>query len=127
MKLITIKEYAKQAAISEQGARKRVASKLVDSCQLSGSLYVVVSDNSDQVIKDLKSKARLLNSKIKTLKAENITVVDQAEEIKYLRGRIITLEEDLRTAAERLNASTSKKEDLYEKVINTLIPRNTGD
>lgn len=34
MKLITVKEYAKQEGISKQGARKRIASQFVKSVQL---------------------------------------------------------------------------------------------
>ena len=114
MKLITVKEYAKQQRISETAVRKRVTSKLCKSVQFNDLVYIVVKDNSPQIIKDLKSKIRLLNSNIKTLKAQATAVQNQADYIKRLENRVDTLEE-------QLQQSTAKKEELYEKVINTVM------
>ena len=69
MNLVTVREYAKTEGISEQGVRKRVSSKLVQSVQLDNNLYIIIEDKSIQIIKDLKSKIKLLNSNIKRQKA----------------------------------------------------------
>ena len=115
MKLITVKEYAKQEGLSEQGARKRVASKLVQSVQLEDNLlYVVVDDVSGVAIEKLKNRVKLLSAQVKTLKAESIAVMKQEEEIEYLRERVKSLET-------KLDDSTMKKEELYEKVLATLM------
>ena len=117
MKLITVKEYAKIEHISEQGARKRIASKLVKSVQLDDIIYIVTEDKSPQIIKDLKHKIKLLNSNIKTLKLQATTVTNQSEYIKRLEDRISMLET-------KLDDSTAKKEELYEKVISTIMIEN---
>jgi len=117
MKLITVKEYAKIEHISEQGARKRIASKLVKSVQLDDIIYIAVEDKSPQIIKDLKQKIRLLNSNIKSLKLQATTVTNQSEYIKRLEDRISSLEA-------KLDDSTAKKEELYEKVISTIMIEN---
>lgn len=114
MKLISVREYAKAENISEQGARKRVASQLVKSVQLDENQYIVIEDKSPSIIKDLKSKIRLLQSNIKSLKLEAIAVQNQSEYIKRLEDRIDNLET-------KLDESTAKKEELYEKVINTIM------
>jgi hypothetical protein len=115
---MTVKEYAKYERISEQGVRKRVASKLVKSVQLDDNQYIVVNNFYIQNIKDLKQKISLLTSQNKTLKAEKVSIIKQDEEIEYLRDRVKSLEGSL-------EASTAKKEELYEKVINTLaLPSN---
>jgi len=117
MKLTTVRDYAKAEGLSEQGARKRVASGLVKSVQLDANTYIVTADNSGEIIREYRAKVRLLNSRIKTLKAESVSVQNQADYIKRLEDRVDKLEESL-------DASTMKKEELYEKVINTLaIPR----
>jgi uncharacterized small protein (DUF1192 family) len=114
VKLISVREYAKAENISEQGARKRVATKLVKSVQLKENLYIVVEDKSVNTIKELKNKIKLLQSNIKTLKLEAITVMKQEDYIKRLEDRITLLET-------KLDESTAKKEELYEKVINTVM------
>jgi len=117
MKLITVKEYSKMEHISEQGARKRIASKLVKSVQLDDTIYIVIEDKNPQIIKDLKQKIKLLNSNIKSLKLQAITVTNQSEYIKRLEDRISTLET-------KLDDSTAKKEELYEKVLATILLEN---
>ncbi len=119
-KLITVREYSKAHDISEQATRKRIASKLLTSCQLDNLTYVAVEDISNVVIKDLKNKIKLLNSKVSTLRATVAGAVKQDEEIAYLRDRVLRLEDDLRVSNERLFTSTNKKEELYEKVFTTL-------
>lgn len=120
MKLITVKEYAKIEGLTEQGARKRVASELVKSVQLEGTIYIVVEDKSPIIIKELKAKIRLLNSNIKTLKLQATAVQNQDEFIKKLENRIEYLENKIDDLFNKLDASTEKKQELYEKVINTL-------
>lgn len=114
MKLLSIAKYAKQENITDQGARKRVSSKLVRSVQLDESIYIVIEDTSPVIIKDLKHKIRLLQSNIKALKLEAITVMKQEDYIKRLENRVDTLET-------KLDESTAKKEELYEKVISTVM------
>jgi len=125
-KLITVKEYSKLHDISEQATRKRISTKLLSSCQLNDLTYIAVEDAAPQTIKDLKSKIKLLQSNIKTLKATSDKAAKQEEEINYLRGRVLSLEEDLRISNERLFNSTAKKEELYEKVINVVMIENKG-
>jgi len=110
MKLVTIREYSQSEAISDQAVRKRITSGLVKSVVLDETMYVVVDDTSPNTIKELRSKIRVLNANVKTLKAQAATVIKQDDEIKYLRDRVRILEDDLR-------ASTKKKEELYENVI----------
>jgi predicted RNase H-like nuclease (RuvC/YqgF family) len=117
MKLISVREYAKAENISEQGARKRVASKLVKSVQLDENLYIVVEDKSVNTIKELRHKIKLLQSNIKSFKLEAVTVMNQSDYIKRLEDRITLLET-------KLDESTAKKEELYEKVINTVMISN---
>ncbi len=105
-------EYAKQEKITDQGARKRVASELVQSVQLDGNTFILIEDTSKQAIKDLKAKIRLLNSKMRTLKAEALAVDRQADYVIRLEQRVDDLEQ-------RLDASTDKKEELYEKILST--------
>ena len=114
VKLISVREYAKAENISEQGARKRVATKLVKSVQLKENLYIVVEDKSVNTIKELRHKIKLLQSNIKSFKLEAITVMKQEDYIKRLEDRITLLET-------KLDESTAKKEELYEKVINTVM------
>ena len=120
MKLISVREYAKAENISEQGARKRVASKLVKSVQLKDkeseneTLYIVIEDKSQNTIKELRNKIKLLQSNIKSFKLEAVTVTNQSDYIKRLEDRITLLET-------KLDESTAKKEELYEKVINTVM------
>ena len=114
VKLISVREYAKAENISEQGARKRVATKLVKSVQLKENLYIVVEDKSVNTIKELKNKIKLLQSNIKSFKLEAVTVTNQSDYIKKLEDRITLLET-------KLDESTAKKEELYEKVINTVM------
>ena len=114
MKLLSIAKYAKQENITDQGARKRVSSKLVKSVQLDENIYIVVDDKCPGIIKDLKHKIRLLQSNIKSLKLEAITVMKQEDYINRLETRVETLET-------KLDESTAKKEELYEKVINTVM------
>ena len=125
-KLITVRDYSKAHDISEQATRKRISTKLLSSCQLDGLTYVAVEDEALQTIKDLKSKIKLLQSNIKGFKASASVATKQDEEIDYLRGRVLSLEEDLRTTTSRLNISTDKKEELYEKVITTVMIGNKG-
>lgn len=120
MKLITVREYATIEKISEQGARKRVASKLVKSVQLEGTIYIVVEDKSPAIIKELKQKIKLLNSNIKTLRLQSTAVMDQESYIHRLENRITMLET-------KLDESTAKKEELYEKVINVIMIENKND
>ena len=123
MKLISVREYAKAENISEQGARKRVASKLVKSVQLKDkeseneTLYIVIEDKSQNTIKELRNKIKLLQSNIKSFKLEAVTVTNQSDYIKRLEDRITLLET-------KLDESTAKKEELYEKVINTVMISN---
>lgn len=117
MKLISVREYAKAKNISEQGARKRVASKLVKSVQLDENLYIVIEDKSVNTIKELRNKIKLLQSNIRTLKSEATAVLNQAEYTKRLEDRIDNLET-------KLDDATAKKEELYEKVINTVMITN---
>ena len=114
VKLISVREYAKAENISEQGARKRVATKLVKSVQLKENLYIVVEDKSVNTIKELRHKIKLLQSNIKSFKLEAVTVANQSDYIKKLEDRITLLET-------KLDESTAKKEELYEKVINTVM------
>ena len=114
VKLISVREYAKAENISEQGARKRVATKLVKSVQLKENLYIVVEDKSVNTIKELRHKIKLLQSNIKSFKLEAVTVMNQSDYIKRLEDRITLLET-------KLDESTAKKEELYEKVINTVM------
>lgn len=114
MKLISVREYAKAENISEQGARKRVVSKLVKSVQLDDNLFIVIEDNSQNTIKELRHKIKLLQSNIKSFKLEAVTVTNQSDYIKKLEDRITLLET-------KLDESTAKKEELYEKVINTVM------
>ena len=117
VKLISVREYAKAENISEQGARKRVATKLVKSVQLKENLYIVVEDKSVNTIKELRHKIKLLQSNIKSFKLEAVTVMNQSDYIKRLEDRITLLET-------KLDESTAKKEELYEKVINTVMISN---
>lgn len=114
MKLATVKEYAIQEGISEQGARKRVASELVQSVQLDNNTYIIVPDTSLQIIKDLKSKIKLLNANIRTYKERVSTLQYREDYVHRLENRVDKLETSL-------EASTSKKEELYEKVITTVM------
>lgn len=114
MKLVTVAEYAKQEGISVQGVSKRVASGLVQSVKLDDNLtYIVVVDTSVQVIKEIKSKVKLLNANIRTLKEKVVTIQHREDYVKRLEHRVDMLEK-------KLDDSTTKKEELYEKVINTL-------
>jgi len=124
MRLITVREYAKQEGLTEQGVRKRVTSKLIKSVQLDELTYIVIDDNRPGVIKDLKSKIKLLNSNIKTLKAQAQVVINQDEHIKKLENRVEYLEQKLDDLFTKLEESTSKKEELYEKVISTVLIEN---
>lgn len=117
MKLITVREYAKQEGLSEQGARKRVSSKLVKSVQLEDTIYIIIEDTSQTIIKELRHKIKLLQSNIKSLKLEVRTVTNQSDYIARLEHRVTTLET-------KLDESTAKKEELYEKVINTVMISN---
>jgi len=119
-KLITVKDYSKLYDISETATRKRIASKFLVSCQLEGLTYVAIEDSSLQIIKDLKSKIRLLNARIKTAKEKENANISFKDEILHLRERVISLENDLRVSNDRLHKSTDTKENLYEKVINVL-------
>lgn len=111
MELISIKDYCKREDISDAGARKRVASKLVKSVILDEMLYIVDENNEKQeTIKSLKNRLRNANDKIKLLTAEKQTVIDQREHIKKLEEKIEKLEAKIETI-------TEKKEELYEKVI----------
>lgn len=117
MKLVTVREYAKQEGITEQGARKRVASQLVKSVQLDDNHYIVIEDRCQDTIKELRHKIKLLQSNIKSFKLEAVTVTNQSDYIKRLENRITLLET-------KLDESTAKKEELYEKVISTvMLPR----
>ena len=120
-KLITVRDYSKAHGISEQATRKRISTKLLSSCQLDSLTYVAVEDEALQTIKDLKSKIKLLQSNIKGFRATAAVATKQDEEIQYLRNRVLGLEEDLRATSARLNSSTDKKEELYEKVFTTLL------
>ncbi len=119
MKLVTVREYATAEKISEQGARKRVSSGLVQSVQLAGNSYVIVEDTSVQTIKDLKSKVKLLNANIRTLKEKVITIEHRADYVKRLENRVDLLEI-------KLEESTEKKEELYEKVLATVMLPSPG-
>jgi len=124
MRLITVREYAKQEGLTEQGVRKRVTSKLIKSVQLDELSYIVIEDKSPTIIKDLKSKIKLLNSNIKTLKAQAQVVINQDEHINKLENRVEYLEKKLDDLFTKLEESTSKKEELYEKVISTVLIEN---
>ncbi len=114
MKLITVKEYATIEKISEQGARKRVSSGLVQSVQLDNNTYIIIIDTSLQIIKDFKQKIKLLNANIRTYK-EKVSALQYREDyVKRLEDRVDKLERSL-------EASTEKKEELYEKVITTVM------
>ncbi len=113
MKLVTVKEYAVLEKISDQGVRKRLDSGVLSSVQHLGNTYIVIEDNSGQIIKDLKAKIRLLNANVRALRVQAVAVADREEEVQYLRDRMQLLET-------KLDASTEKKEELYEKVINVL-------
>jgi uncharacterized coiled-coil protein SlyX len=115
--LYTIKEYAKIKNLTDTAIRKQIAKNQIQSVELD-QIYVVVEDNK---IKDLQSKIRLLNAKIKELKAQNEKhqyfddyVNDLKDRIKVLENRIIDLEN-------KLLLQVSKKEELYEKVIGTML------
>lgn len=124
MRLITVREYAKQEGLTEQGVRKRVTSKLIKSVQLNELTYIVIDDNRPDVIKDLKSKIKLLNSNIKTLKAEAQVIRNQDEYVNKIENRVEYLEKKLDDLFAKLEESTSKKEELYEKVISTVLIEN---
>ena len=117
MKIVTVKEYAKSESISEQGARKRVASKLVESCKIGDNLYIVVEDDSIATVDKLKTKVKLLQAQVKTYKAQAETVAAREDYVKRLESRVDKLEESLSSA-------TEKKEELYEKVLaQVLLPK----
>jgi hypothetical protein len=109
MKLVLtpIKEYCKKHSITDAGARKRVAQKLVKSCQLVGNLYIIEESNE---LEALKNKNRLLNSKIKELKSSALIYVKQEELINKLENKVELLEN-------KLESQRNSKEELYEKVI----------
>ena len=117
MIVITVKEYAEQENISEAGVRKKVAKGFPRSVIVDGNTYIVIEDKSIQIIKDLKAKVRLQNSRIKTLKAEAIPVQTHAHYIKRLEDRADKFEELYIEA-------TKKRDETYENVINTyLLPK----
>jgi TolA-binding protein len=132
LKLITIKEYAKIEDISTQAVHKRVDKKLIKSCQLDELTYIIIKDEQPQKIKDLQQKIKLLNSNIKTLRLESKTVERQNNYVDKLENRVEHLENKIEIEKERLenkidilmknlHNSTEKKEELYEKVINTVM------
>ncbi len=124
MVLITIREYSKQEGISEQATRKRVSSGIVKGCVVDGLQYIAMQDIRDEVIKDLKAKIKLLNANNRAYKIKSKSVLMQEKEFDYLRQRIIGLEKDLKETQERLYSATDKKEELYEKVITTIMIGN---
>ena len=119
MELITVKEYCKSENITDAGARKRVKQKLANSIILNDITYIIVDSNKkDQEIKRLKNKLRNANDRIKLLKSEAQTIINQSEYINRLETKLEKLEDKV----EKIN---DKKEELYEKVIgqmNMLLP-----
>ena len=124
MILLTVKEYAKQEAISETAVRKRVLSGLCLSTQLNDLTYIAIEDNQPSIIKDLRNKIRLLNAKINTLKSESKAVNRQNDYVDKLESRVDYLESKIDDLMTKLEESTIKKESLYEKVLNTLVIEN---
>lgn len=109
MELITIKEYCKLEGISDQGARKRVVSKLVKSIQLDNITYIVdTSNKKEETIKILQQRLKDKNNQIRVLKLQkDNSKLDQEEKTRLLE-KIDKLEDKIEKLHNR-NTETLEK------------------
>ena len=110
MKLVILKDYIKQSKLSESGVRKSIKSNNLKSVEYENNTYIIIEDKDKEIIKDLRNKNKIINSKVRELKKELLLYENQKETINKLENKIDKLEN-------KLEQQTEKKEELYEKVI----------